>query len=453
MHENVAVRTPQLLVRPPVPFGVSAIRVLPVMRFMVYFAVLLLFLPKFNFVSIEGFRAGLRIDDIVIAGVVMVLMFAGWVAPVFRSRVFVWGAAFVATSLVSHLMGGHVLFSLRMLEYLSVAIIGYAYGSIVKKPIALDVLLFVYLIISVVLCALQSAGLVGGIGIGGFTSEFGDRAFGLCNGPWELGIVVCFIFGYLIQSEWVHEKYWRVGVLYASSFITLIFTAARTPIAIFLMVVLFALTRRLPSAIRYIVRIGLPVLVFIILYAGVWMIETDNFAVIRLREFLNPNNLEDLYQYAVNFRPSVSYVDTTGEELTRYKEAGMDPSMAIRLNIFSYLVSNYYMGGPVAWMLGIGHGEAGPSTDMGVVRIFAEVGLIGFVCFHAMLYAAYRRLPRMELIVVAFVINQLTLDVYVGYKTMFVFFLIAGYEFAMRRRLAPVAFRPVRPAAHKEGPP
>lgn len=407
-----------------------------VTRAVIFCGVFLLFLPKINFVAIEGFRAGLRIDDFVIAGATIYLLMAGLASEVFRVSTLRWGIGFVAASFLSHAIGGHVLFSFRMLEYLSVVVIGYAYGRTVKQDDALAKLLFYYIVTNAILCVLQSAGIVGGIGISGFTNEFGGRAFGLCNGPWELGIVVCIVFGVLVRDPWIDGSAWRKLILYGASALTLVLTAARTPMAIFVVLVLMVMTRSLPPSTRLAVRLGVPVLAWMILYFGVWAIETDNFAVARLREFLNPHNLDDLYSYAVNFRPSVSYVDTSPEELVRYKEAGMDPSMAIRLNIFSFLASSYYFGGPIVWAIGIGHGVAGPSTDMGMVRIFAEVGLLGFACFHLMLASCARALPVTRFAIVAILVNQLTLDVYVGYKTMFVFFLIVGYAFARQRRAA-----------------
>jgi hypothetical protein len=404
-------------------------------KLVIYLTVCLLFLPKINVVAIEGFRAGLRIDDLVIAFAVIYLVAVGMVTQMARSSIFFWGGAFVLTSFLSHLIGGHELFSLRMLEYLCVVLIAFAFGSIVKEEAALAKLLFCYLVVNTVLCILQSAGLVGGIGIAGFTDDFGGRAFGLCNGPWELGIVVCLTFGYLAYSTWIRQRIWRLIIIFAASGITLVLTAARTPLAIFLVLSMLFVTEPLSRYLRFTLRLGVPALALALMYYGVWAIETENFAVVRMREFLNMSNLEDLYKYAVNFRPTIGYLDTSSEELARYKEAGMDPSMAIRLNIFSYLASNYYFGGPIAWLIGIGHGHAGPSTDMGVVRIMAEVGLLGFICFHMMLYRCAQILPISRLAIAALLINQLTLDVYVGYKTMFMFFLIVGFEFASKHRL------------------
>jgi len=187
-----------------------------------------------------------------------------------------------------------------------------------------------------------------------------------------------------------------------------------------------------------------PTLVVVIMYYAVWAIKTENYAVMRMREFLNASNLEDIYTYAVNFRPESGHLDTTHDELARYKNAGMDPSMALRLNIFSNLASSYYFGGPIVWAIGIGHGQAGPSTDMGVVRILTEVGLLGFICFHMMFYKCAQILPTSRLAIAALLINQLTLDVYVGYKTMFVAFLIVGFEYARRHRVRMIRL-PVQP--------
>ena len=402
-------------------------------RWVIIASISLLFVPKFNLVEVEGFRAGLRVDDFLLAGATIYLLINGIAGNLLRSDGFRWGMAFIGASFLSHLIGGHVLFTLRMLEYVCVTIVGFAWGVSSKSEHSLAKFLFVYVLINTVICIFQSAGLVGGIGMTGFTEEFGGRVFGLCNGPWELAIVICIVFGVLVANPWVKESRWRVALLYACSFLTLVLTAARTPLAIFLLLVVTLLTQALPRGPRLAIRFGVPLIVFVILYFGVWAIETDNFAVSRLREFLNPHNLDDLYTYAVNFQPSYSFVDMSPEDLGRYKEAGMDPSMAIRLSIFNYLASSYYFGGPIAWIIGIGHGTAGPSTDMGMIRIFVEVGVLGFVCFHMMLYRYAIEVPQLRFAIVAILVNQLTLDVYVGYKTMFVFFLCAGYLLAVQR--------------------
>lgn len=413
-----------------------------------YCGVMLLFLPKFNLFAIDGFRAGLRIDDFVIAIVTVFLVYSGFAAPVIVTSVFRWAAGFVVASILSHVVGGgSVLFSIRMMEYLCMVVIGHAFGRLVKTESTLPKVLYWYLIINLVLCILQAAGLAGGIGISGFTSEFGGRAIGLCNGPWELGIVVCFLFGYLGDHPWIRESRNRRIFLPVACGIVLVLTAARTPLAIFFAIGFFRATDKLPTAAKFLCRFIAPILALAILYGITTFSKTDNFAVVRLREVLNGANIDELVNFAQNFSPSLSYTEVTFEDLSKYKDAGVDASMAMRLYIFSYLASNFYYGGPLIWLFGLGHGFSGNSTDMGMVRIFCEVGLLGFLCFHLMLWHSVRSVRPARLMVVALLINQLTLDVYVGYKTMFVFFLIVGYGLAMVRRNQDAGGRMIGPGS------
>jgi hypothetical protein len=408
-------------------------------------AVGLLFLPKINLIEFEGFRAGLRLDDFVIAVVAGALLVLGCGRAIMREKVFVWALGFVAASFASNVMGGSMLFSLRMLEYISVFVIGMALAQFGQHD-SLAKVLFAYVLINTAIGVLQSAGIVGGIGIKGFVHEFDRRVFGLCNGPWELGIVVCLIVSYLTDSGWLSAKAWRRLALYGCAGVLLILTAARTPLAIFTVICLFEITRPFPPGVRMIARIAVPLVAVIGLYVLVWSINTENFAVVRLREFLNPSNLKELITFVQQFKPNPTQMEIPAGAIEIYSQANMDASMAIRFDIFSFLLSNYYFGGPIVWVLGLGHGFGGPSTDMGIVRIFCEIGVIGFVCFHMMLLRSAMMSYGIRLMVMCVVLNQLTLDVYVGYKTMFVFFIIVGFESVWGRRRLSASEGRVMPA-------
>lgn len=406
-------------------------------KYVIFIGLGLLFLPKINLVAVEGFRAGLRIDDFVIAIVVLYLCNIGYSAQIIRAPSFRWGVGFVMVSWISHVLGGgSVLFSLRMLEYLCLTIVGFAYGQIAVGRNWLAKLLYFYLGSNLLVSVLQALGLVGGIGLSGYTDVFYGRVIGLCNGPWELGIVVCFLYSYLGDDEWIRKVRVRRLVVFAGSGLIIVLTAARTPMAIFMLIMAVRGTEYLPKAARLWSRIAAPALAFIVLYAGVALVKSDNFAVERLREILNPESVGELRDYILNFSPSSAYVETSAEGLSKYSDARVDASMAIRLHIFSYMFGSYCLGGPFVWFFGLGHGFSGPSTDLGMVRIVCEVGMVGFTCFHMMLWSYASEIKGARMMVIALLVNQLTLDVYVGYKTMFVFFVIMGYgtSLAMNER-------------------
>src|SRR5690606_31552302 len=110
-----------------------------------------------------------------------------------------------------------------------------------------------------------------------------------------------------------------------------------------------------------------------------------------------------------------------------------DTSWWMRIHKWLYALK-IYLDHPESYFQGIGPGFAMAALDGGVLRIFVEYGIIGFILFFQLFYRIAKVSETLEYCIVAFAINMIFIDVYLAYKPMALIFFMTGYFYAEKKR-------------------
>lgn len=386
----------------------------------------LLYLPKINLFSIAGEYAGLRYDDAALFIALMIIA-AGWLRrfelPPLPACLH-WLGLFTMLGILSTVLNDTgltgILYSVRLAEY---AVLFFAGALLSGRPLLFGSYLAGYALLNMALVPLQLEGLVPA-----FTSQDGmvmGIPTGLTGGTWELGLVLVLLCAALVLTR-VH---WAVQVMgLALSALTLQFVAARIPFVL-LLLLSSVLVVRLMLWLDW--RWRITALLTLVLLA---LLVVNNVRATplgdRLSSLTSGDNavavrvlfrLADTSQGIRDINADTIYAllpDTDNSLLRRAEKTAL-----------AWRQVQQSWPGLEAW---IGHapGSRGPAVDMAYVRLLVEYGVLGCVAFFAFLVAAARLHPAMALCTLLLLLNMLTLDAYMTYKVMSVYFLLAGFFWA-----------------------
>lgn len=388
--------------------------------------IFLLFLPKFNLIEIGGSRAGIRIDDILLAFLTIYAFFLN--SGVFlkylferQNKILLW---FVGLTVFGAIFsGGNILFSLRMVEYLMI----YVIARMTISPNWFKYIIGSYLCVNLVVCVLQFFGV-----LGGFTLEYGymhlsDRFIGLTNGPWELGALVALgVCALIFPFKDVKIRTLAFWALVAGCL--MIFSGARTPAASFVVLIGYVLVRLLMKGRIVLVSS----LVFVAACVYIFSPYLEDLGISLNSRATTTLKHGGNFEYFVE---SMKNLDLNSVNDNYYRNdaavasAGLDVSLNQRIFIIELLVSSYVNSNLLKQIFGLGLGYFGPSTDVGWLRIFVETGIVGFFIFIYYLYRVARSGSSevCATLVAMLVINMITLDAFIGYKVMFVYYLAMAW--------------------------
>jgi hypothetical protein len=410
---------------------------------LILFGCILLLLPKINLIDIPGSRAGIRVDDLIIAALFLMLLpsffrgISGWL----QFKAVKYYALFVIFSFfgaVASLNFFTLLFPLRYLEYAIFLAVGYSF--LTRKGLLTVIALFVG--VNMLLMTLQYSGYIGGYTLSGYTDLYENRVVGTSNHPSEIGLVLCIIFGYCLGS--IRKKFWQTSIVLFILFLyMLLLTGSRMPIIVCCIIYVCAIIKSLKSNVR--IPFGIFVVSLLLgVGLGVWKATPDdNVFKSRFSQSATEDNMKLVLDTFTSLA-SGSFVpreSATGSEAEDYSEAGIDASLAVRMINLQYVLGAYLYSGPIRWVLGVGPGYYGSSTDLGYVRLWCELGVIGFFLYMKFMWSVYKISFPLALAMLAFAFNMLTLDAYQGYKIMAVLLMFVGYECRYLRQIFMVAKR------------
>jgi hypothetical protein len=386
----------------------------------------LLYLPKLNLFSLPGEYAGLRYDDAALF-VALLLIVSGWLKrleiPPMPACLY-WLGFFTLFGLASALLNNTgligILYSIRLAEY---GVFFFAGALLSGRPLLFGAYLAGYALLNMALVPLQLEGLVPA-----FTSQDGmvmGIPVGLTGGTWELGLVLVLLCAALVLTR-VHWAVQVLGLLLSA--ITLQFVAARIPfVLLILLSSVLVLRLMLWLDWRWRITAALTLALLGLLVANnvsgtplgdrlSSLTSGDNAVAVRVLF-----RLADTSQGVRDINANVIYglLPNTDNSLLRRAEK---TALAWRQVQQSW-------PGLEAW---IGHapGSRGPAVDMAYMRLLVEYGVLGTIAFFAFLFTAARIHPAMALCTFLLLLNMLTLDAYMTYKVMSVYFLLAGFFWA-----------------------
>lgn len=388
--------------------------------FVAFLLFILLLSPKINIISMPGYNAGLRIDDMIIS-LIFLCFFAISLARVnlkierrYSSFVF----AMLISTVVSYFIYGQgsLLFPARFIEYAIFIYIGfYLYksgGSIMVFA------LNSFFITNSVVALLQWQGLLGGFTVYGYSDFVGDRVVGLTAGPWELGVILNMATAYYLTSS----SSVKIKALSALSltFIILLTGSRMAFIANIIVLSAYLLNKRSAAS-----KIG--IIISLIPFFGIiaFMASGTSLAE-RSANIFNYSNISDLSNIFHNTK--VDFGNPDWELIAMMDIDGADMSWSMRVVKWIYAIKMFSLD-PYFWFFGVGAGTFGNALDGGWLRVIIECGIVGFLLFVSFLSTVKKQSYFLYLSVIAISINMIMIDIYMSYKVMSVLLLCYGFSY------------------------
>lgn len=401
----------------------------------------LLFIPKINLITFTDETAGVRIDDAVLLGFSLIILWAHVAIQKRLSPIETWTFAITLISVFSFVMNrllvsgeflhvdAKIFYAFRILEYF----IFFYVGAMATQFFRLSSLLIAFFAWNVFIMLLQRLQIVGVFSVDGYMLA-GDRAYGISSFGAEGALLLNFLYCYLVYDEGARQqmvaffprplqhicKQCLVYVLFVIFGILIAQTGAR--IALAALVVSFIL--RVYQDIRWTAPKTL-FAPFIIAFGCLGMTAVflwDNRAVVaRSVGLLSMKNFSIINQVW----ETISITQPPMGNETSYG-GGYDMSWWMRIHKWSYALKIYYLN-PECYLQGIGPGFGFAGLDGGWLRILTETGLLGFTAYCLLFRSLSKLSPVVKAMMMAFYINMIFFDAYLAYKPMSLLFLVAGY--------------------------
>lgn len=411
----------------------------------------LLFLPKINIISVESETAGLRVDDLILFIVGALLMWSHVLSNKRLQKVEILILLITICSVLSFLTNSYfvsintlynsakIFYAVRFLEYF----IFFYIGCIAYRFVEGRVVIRLFLIWNIVLMVLQKLNLAGGVSSEGYHSV-SERVQGVASFPSEMGLILNLLFCYMIYDEslaarflslfsspiirnWLRKTY--LYWLFSIFGIFVIFTGNR--ISIIALLVSFFWRIKSEFRIRSLGSVLMIIILIPLLLSGVGYIISQTASVYeRSADLFSMKNLE-LAQIVWE------KIDISKDPLLGGTEVisadDYDMSWWIRIHKWIFIL-RAYLSNPETYLLGVGPGYAGAALDGGILRIVAELGIIGTTLFILFFKSLYQINKQTAWMIIVFMINMIFFDAYLAYKTMSVLFFMCGYAFEEKRR-------------------
>lgn len=411
------------------------------------FCVPLLFLPKYNLVSIGSETAGIRIDDIILFIAALILVWAHLLLnkriSEIEKRIFLLTFFSLFSFFSNHVLvvmgilpiSANILYALRLFEYF----IFFYIGMMTSRFFNGDSIVRTFFVWNVILMLLQKLNIAGGITSAGYT-DVSSRVQGVASFPSEMGLLLNLLFCYLIYSQkkskflqifplsfrYILNKFY-LPLTFMIFGIFVVFTGNR--ISILALLVCFILKIKEEFNWRSLTSLVVVSVVIVFLVQGVIAIMTRTEAVYeRSMDLFSWKNLELVQQVWANVNLKV-YTQSP-EEVGK----GYDMSWWLRIHKWLFMLKTY-VAHPECYLQGLGPGFAGAALDGGFLRILTEYGLLGSFIFYRFFSYLYHLNMQTKWMMVAFFINMIFFDAYLAYKVMSLLLFICGYVLGCKNQI------------------
>ncbi len=413
----------------------------------------LLFLPKFNLISLQNETAGMRLDDAVLFFIGALLMYAHSLLHHRLYKVEGWMLLLTGFSILSYLINrllvssdilhtdAKILYTIRLLEYF----LFFYVGAMASRYFKVSTLVKAFFLWNVFWMILQKLSLAGAITSEGYNLGASTRVYGIASFPSEMGLLLNLLFCYMIYDptprcrlshlfsspiRYFLQKfylYWMFGLFG----IFIIFTGNRISIVALFICFFY----RLKSEFNWRSFGSLLPLALIspFLIAGITLLIMNTASLYeRSAGLLSFKNLE----LATIVWDKVDITkETVDQDMAQPNE--YDMSWWIRIHKWIHILKSYVTT-PASYLQGLGPGFAGAALDGGLLRILTEYGLIGVFLFGKLFSSLYRINLQTKWMVIAFLINMIFFDAYLAYKTMSFLFFTCGDAFERQHRSAQI---------------
>ncbi|GAB4234390.1 MAG: hypothetical protein Tsb0021_13700 [Chlamydiales bacterium] len=402
----------------------------------------LLFLPKFNLISFSEQTAGIRLDDILLFLMSILLVWAFGLLRTNMLKIEILMVAITLTGCLSYLINqflnafewidlkAHPLYAIRLFEYFIFFYIGiFAYRHLKMGFLIGSLILWIFMIMT-----LQHAGVLGAMTSSGYQHGY-DRIFGIAAFPSEMGMILNLLFTYVIFSFADVKHQWSLvaTINYLSglfiTFIIFLYFTLLTGNRISLLALTLCFVGRIAASWHsfhlYLKKILLIFSALIIGFALYFIATSEQFQN-RSSALFSWKNVSGVQEAWQNIDLERSPIGQEQKTITEY-----DASWWMRVYKWVY-VSKIYLNHPECYLLGIGPGTCFTALDGGLLRITVELGIVGFLLYATFFWHLAQIDIRLKWMLIVFVCNMLTFDVYLAYKPMSLIFFVGGYLYSRK---------------------
>jgi hypothetical protein len=383
--------------------------------------IILLFLPKINFLGFRSETAGLRFDDVILL-ILAGAMFTEWlgnldltVEPLPLAG-FVVVAIFCLSNLVNHGMAhSSVLYSLRLVEYMTFYWSG---KKLVRSGYDFELILKFFVVFNCGFAVLQFVGLFGGFSSVGYEADAG-RPYGLsANHPAEMAAMLNLLFAALVFSD-KPIKFWCWSLI-VGFFVFL--TGSRSSVVAHCLLILLYVYKHSKSKINFVLTTSCIAGLFVTI-----LVAVPNEVTARSSDLFTIQNVEiirDVYN-SIPVDRQFSEV-SEGGSLAEESPEGVDLSWWGRGYKWALVTKTMFAQSWMIWILGVGPGGIGTALDGGWLRIIVETGIVGTTAFLVLLHKISRLSTACSMAVLALALNMFMIDSHLAYKVMAFLFLLTG---------------------------
>lgn len=391
---------------------------------------LLICSPKINILSVGGFNAGIRVDDLIILLSATYFVHGaikrGFLTISGVERSYISFIAWVAISILINQAAfsrGQILFPLRFLEYFTFFAIG---AHLSRSGYTIQSLCATVLLVGSISMFLQVGGLLGGFTVNGYRADVSQRPMGFGSGPWEIGVVFNLCSAVVLAK--MNNKFYAYSLVFLATFFVLVSGSRMALLGQLGVICLYPLlTGSLKNAV-------LQTIFGVSFIFAISFFLADSTVAQRSDLLFTANNYY-LAQQAFNVQASEAPPSWASLGSVRGGDTFIDASWAMRIFKWGYAIKMWLLSVSNI-VFGVGAGVFGNALDGGWLRILSETGVVGFSLFLLFLVRASKVSAVCGLCAISMAINMLFIDIYMAYKAMAVFLSVVGYEIGLARKLS-----------------
>ena len=383
---------------------------------------ILLLLPKINFVGFRGETAGIRLDDIILL-IVAGAMLIDWMGRLELTiePLPLAGFTVVGTSCLSNLANlgiGHssILYSLRLAEYM---IFFWSGKYLVRRGYDFYLLVKVLVLLNFLVAILQYAGFIGGFATLGYEAPVG-RPFGVsANHPAEMAAMLNLAFAVLAFGD-ESARFWRWSLIVG---FFVVITGSRSALAAHCLLMLVYVYRHSKNKANFVLTsVGFSALLVAIVVA------VPNDITSRSADLFSWQNVQTFRDVYDRIPVDRQFADVSEGGSPEDSPEGVDISWYMRGYKWAEVVKTMFAQPWVIWILGVGPGGIGIALDGGWLRLVVETGVVGTFVFLALLRKISRLSASCSMAVLALGVNMFMVDSQLAYKVMAFLFFLAGTQ-------------------------
>ncbi len=409
--------------------------------------IVIVFFPKLNLIDIAGSSTGIRIDDILLAIILLVLfpkhirecLKDPNVRPISKYFILYIIACFISViwgyySKYISLFSG-ILYFVRKIEYFVLLFIGYYYYKNNKLNNTYINLFFDFIVIfHLVFVLLQYFGLMGSFHAGDMISTLTqNRVSSTFNGAYELSGFLLLLVPYYINSLFKNKTFKKSNLIMLFIIFFIIFISqSRISLAAFIVLTILMMYKLGTKAQRKTITVSIPVFVVI----GIMAVSLGTSKISDRMKSVSLSNAMAATACAWNYKNFDVY-KTYGYWYTNFSciTIGNDYSWNLRVSHWMQLVDGL-LRSPI---LGNGLSVTSSAADGEYVRVLSESGLLGLMLFILYIHALFKQFRKnknsinifiVRYALIGMLIGSVFIDIFSASKIAMMFYFMLGYSIA-----------------------